>query len=129
MNQLGISPYTTDKTQITVHEGPDGGLVVKFVGTIDHTNPGEFLDPLLDRVHTQALEHQFRQVEADITELEFLNSNGIKSVIKWVMRHMELNERVRYGLKVTYSRKITWQQTCLKAINHLAKGSVIAEAN
>lgn len=128
MNHLDIPPFATDKTKIMVSDGQDGRLILKFIGTIDHTNPGEFLDPLLDKVHTQAVARSIPQVEADITELEFLNSNGIKSVIKWVMRHMELTEGARYGLKVTYSRKITWQQTCLKAINHLAKGSVIAEA-
>lgn len=125
---VNIEPYATDKTTIKVVDGEDGGVVLKFVGTIDHMNPGEFLDPFLDNVHTQVIAHSVPKVEADFTELGFLNSSGIKSLLKWIMKQMELAEDKRYPIKILYSRKITWQQTSLKAITYLSKGSVIAES-
>ncbi|MBO9542732.1 hypothetical protein J7643_19260 [bacterium] len=125
---VNIEPYATDKTSIKVVDGEDGGVVLKFAGTIDHMNPGEFLDPFLENVHTQVIEHSIPKVEADFTELGFLNSSGIKSLLKWIMKQMELAEDKRYPIKILYSRKITWQQTSLKAITYLSKGSVVAES-
>jgi hypothetical protein len=127
MNRLNIASYSTEKTAIKVMDGRDGGLVLKFSGTIDHVNPGEFIDPLLDQVHSQVMEKRIPQVEADFTELGFLNSSGIKSLIKWVMKQTTLSEDRRYPIRFVYSSKVTWQQTSLKAITHLAKGTVVAD--
>jgi hypothetical protein len=125
---VSIEPYSTDKTSIRVVDEADGGIVLKFAGTIDHMNPGEFLDPFLDNVHAQVIANSVSKVEADFTELGFLNSSGIKSLLNWIMKQMELAEDKRYPIKIIYSRKITWQQTSLKAITYLSKGSVVAES-
>jgi hypothetical protein len=124
MSQL----YQGDKTTIDMLEGKNGGIVVKFSGTIDHANPGEFLDPILDKVHSQVLEKKIPKVDADFTGLSFLNSSGIKSLIKWVMKQVELPKERRYPINLVYSNKVTWQQTSLRAITYLAKDIVTVEA-
>jgi hypothetical protein len=112
---------------IELVEAPDDELVLRFRGTIEQANPGEFLDPLLDRIHQEALRRGGARVTADFTELGFLNSSGIKSLIKWVMKQMYLGEDTRYGIRFLYSSRITWQVTSLKAITNLSRGTVLAE--
>jgi hypothetical protein len=120
--------YQGNGTTIETLEGKSGGVVVKFSGTIDHANPGEFLDPILDMLHSQILEKKLLKVDADFTSLTFLNSSGIKSLIKWIMKQVELPKDRRYPINLVYSNKITWQRTSLRAIMYLAKDIVTAEA-
>jgi hypothetical protein len=112
---------------IELCEASHNGLVLRFRGTIEQANPGEFLDPLLDQIHQEALRRGRTLVTADFTQLGFLNSSGIKSLIKWVMKQMYLGEDTRYGIKFLYSSRITWQVTSLKAITNLSRGTVLAE--
>ena len=120
--------YQGDKTAIDLREGKNGGLVLKFSGAIDHPNPGEFLDPILEKLHDQVLEKKIPKVDADFTNLSFLNSSGIKSLIKWIMKQVELPKERRYPINMIYSGKVTWQQTSLRAITYLAKDIVTIEA-
>jgi hypothetical protein len=124
MPSVSTSLFSNEKSKIEQSESPEGGLLIKFTGTIDHPNPGEFMDPLLEKVHTDALAQQASEVVADFSELGFLNSSGIKSLIKWVMKQMELSADQRYPIKFLYSTKVTWQQTSLKAITVMARGLV-----
>jgi hypothetical protein len=111
---------------VELKETPQDGLLLRFQGAIEQANPGAFLDPLLEQVHQEA-QRLGLAVTADFTGLGFLNSSGIKSLIKWVMKQMCLPEGARYGIKFLYARHVTWQATSLTAITHLARGSVIAE--
>lgn len=117
--------YKNDKTSIDLVE-QGGGLCIKFSGTIDQADPGQFMDPILEKVHAQALEKKSR-VDADFTNLSFLNSCGIKALIKWVMKLNTVPQPARYAIKLLYSSKITWQQSSLKAITFLAKDIVTIE--
>lgn len=112
---------------IELTETPERGLLLRFRGTIEQANPGEFLDPLLDKIHQAALDRKDTLVTADFTEFGFLNSSGIKSLIKWVMKQMYLSDESRYGIKFLYSSKVTWQATSLNAISNLSRGTVVAE--
>lgn len=112
---------------IELTETPERGLLLRFRGTIEQANPGEFLDPLLDKIHQAALDRKDTLVTADFTEFGFLNSSGIKSLIKWVMKQMYLSDESRYGIKFLYSSQVTWQATSLRAITNLSRGTVVAE--
>jgi len=56
----------------------EGTLVLKFKGNIDQSNPGEFMDPLLDQVHDRVLANKTPSVVADFTDLQFCNSSASK---------------------------------------------------
>jgi hypothetical protein len=113
--------------EIEWSEAPGNGVLLRFKGTIEQANPGEFLDPLLDQVHRRAIDRPGALVTADFTQLGFLNSSGIKSLIKWVMKQMYLPDGGRYGIRFLYSSQVTWQATSLRAITNLSRGSVVAE--
>lgn len=127
MSASTLDSFTAENATIDVAVGADQALRLKFSGTIDQPNPGVFLDPFLEKVHAQALGTPGAEVTADFTALSFLNSCGIKSLIKWIMKQTELPEEKRYPIKLLYSRQVTWQQTTLKALTYLAKGVVTVE--
>lgn len=125
MSKFATLGLKNDKVQISVDER-EGGMVIKFKGNIDDANPGAFLDPALEDIHQQVLAHKLGEVDADFTELAFLNSSGIKSLIKWIMRQTELPASQKYAIRFLYSSRITWQQTSLKALTYLAPKTVVA---
>jgi len=125
MSKFATLGFKSDKVQITVDER-EGGMVIQFHGHIDDANPGAFLDPALEEIHQQVVAHKLGEVDADFTDLALLNSSGIKSLIKWIMRQTELPEAQKYKIRFLYSSRITWQQTSLKALTYLAPKTVVA---
>lgn len=100
------------------------GLVIKFSGVIDHVHPGEFLDPVLTKLHEAAVGQQVPLVSADVSALSFLNSSGIKSFVKWIMSQLQLDEAQRYRIRFLYAPAVTWQQSSLKALVVLSRGTI-----
>jgi hypothetical protein len=123
MNSFATLGFKNDKVQIVADEGGET-LVIRFSGRIDDADPGAFMDPTLEGIHVQIVASGLREVAADFTELSFLNSSGIKSLIKWIMRQTELDEEQKYKIKFLYSGRVTWQQTSLKALTYLAPKTV-----
>ncbi|MEB3284342.1 MAG: hypothetical protein VKN33_03535 [Candidatus Sericytochromatia bacterium] len=112
-----------DKAQIIVRD-ENSPVTVAFIGRIDDVDPGSFMDPALQSIHDQILAAGLSEIAADFTELTFLNSSGIKSLIKWIMRQTELDDDQKYKIKLLYSSRVTWQQTSLKALTFLAPKTV-----
>lgn len=117
--------YQSDKVTIGVDAGGEV-LTVRFSGKIDDADPGKFMDPALEGIHQHIVASGLNEVHADFTELAFLNSSGIKSLIKWIMRQTELPEDKKYKIVFLYSSRITWQQTSLKALTYVAPKTVVA---
>lgn len=125
MNKFAPLGFKNESVQIAVEER-EGAMVLRFSGNIDHPMPGEFLDPALEAIHQHIVKNAFPEVDADFTALSFLNSSGIKCLIKWIMRQTELPESQKYRIRFLYSSRITWQQTSLKALTYLAPKTVVA---
>ena len=126
MNKIELEDLKQDKVEIKVSD-IDDGIRLQFIGDIDMQDPGPLLNPFFESVHNGMSDAEYTMVEADFTELAFLNSSGIKTLIKWIMRIPQLPEDKRYKIKIIYSGKITWQGTSLKTLIYLAPGSATAE--
>ena len=125
MSKFATLGFKNDKVQISVDDG--GALMtIRFKGKIDDADPGVFMDPALEEIHGQIVASGLKEVNADFTELSFLNSSGIKSLIKWIMRQTELADEQKYKINFLYSSRVTWQQTSLKALTYLAPKTVVA---
>src|ERR1035437_7689541 len=118
MSKFATLGFKNDKVQIGVEEG-ESLMTIRFKGKIDDADPGSFMDPALEAIHGQIVAHALREVNADFIELGFLNSSGIKSLIKWIMRQTELGDDQKYKINFLYSSRVTWQQTSLKALTYL----------
>lgn len=123
---MSVSPYrlpTPDAAQLSLDDPGSGPISLAFRGAIEDPQPGRFLDPLLEDVHAAALGGH-RAVVIDFRALEFLNSSGIKALIKWVMRQVGPGMQERYPIRFRYDPGVTWQTTSLGAIARLSRGAV-----
>lgn len=119
--------FENGQTSIEIDVSPAPGPQLKMRGVIDQPNPGEFLDPLLSKLHEQALERRVPQVSADVSELMFLNSSGIKSLVKWILENQRSQPNA-YRIRFLYAPSVTWQKTSLSALAMLSKELVAIEA-
>ncbi len=124
MSVVNLDLYQSEDISVKCSEHPDGTVDLVFTGSIEHPNPGVYLDPLLADLHTRLLAQHAVALRVDFTGLAFLNSSGIKALIKWVMRVSDLAPDARYSVQFTYTSDITWQYASLKAITLLSRGAV-----
>jgi hypothetical protein len=124
MNKLNIEPISEDRIKIDVTDTA-GGLGIRFSGDIDMEDPGIILDPLFD--HQGMIGGHMKEVLADFTGLNFLNSSGIKSVAKWIMKLSDLSTEAKYLIRIVHNKDITWQVTSLPTLTFLVPGGVKVE--
>ena len=124
MTSQGEVLFHEGDTKVELRSDSAEGLVLTLTGEIAQPNPGEFLDPLLQKVHQDALANKVPQVSVDLTGLSFLNSSGIKSLGAWVVNHQAQDAANRYRLEFIYNRAVTWQHASLKALTVLSRGSI-----
>jgi hypothetical protein len=117
-NNTGFDDFTTENVSIQVEE-KDHSIRIIFTGMIDMFNPDQEVLPFLKGVHRKAMEETVENVEADITELSFMNSRGIKTFISWIMNLYELPADERYSLIIQYNPETTWQESSLKVMQKL----------
>ena len=126
MNKLNIQTVEEERIKIEVLDS-EQGVIIKFIGDIDMEDPSVILDPLFSKLHDGAVEEKIANVSADFTELNFLNSSGIKAVAKWIMKLTELDDASKYQIKIIHNKDITWQVTSLPTLTFLVPGAVQVE--
>lgn len=124
MSLLDLDLYRSEEISLRCIEHSDQTVDLVFAGSIEHPDPGVYLDPLLADLHTRLLARRVLTLRVDFTELAFLNSGGIKSLIKWVMCVSDLAPENRYAVQLAYTSEITWQYASLKAITLLSRGAL-----
>ena len=87
-------------------------------------NPSEVVTPYLRLVHRAIVATRLGKVRVDITELRFMNSSSIRSLVDWVGWVSSEPQDKRYTLSFLASADITWQSTTLSAIHSLAPDHV-----
>ena len=126
MNQLNINSINEERIKINVTDSAEG-LTITFSGDIDMEDPGVLLDPFFEQVHQGVIAKRLKEVTADFTGLNFLNSSGIKSVAKWIMKLGDLPSDDKYLIRIIHNKDITWQVTSLPTLTFLVPGGVRIE--
>lgn len=103
-----------------------GENTVKFKGCIDLQNPEPIITPFFDKIHNNVIKNGIKEVFLDFKELNFLNSSGIKTITKWIMKIPLLPQDKKYKLNLIYTDEITWQRTSLMILTYLAPENVKA---
>lgn len=122
-NQFGIENVTTEKANVELFD-IDNGVKVIFTGDIDVQNPEPIFVPFFEKIHDAVVDKGIKYVELDFTKLTFLNSSGIKTLIKWITRVTPLPPEKKYNFKIMANSEITWQETSLKMLSMLAPGLI-----
>lgn len=82
---------------------------------------------MLELAHAEALKLKVAEVALDFTQLEFLNSSGIKHLVTWIRRVSALPEQERYRIRVISSALVPWQRRSLEALQCFAPKLVSVE--
>jgi len=126
MNKLNIEPITQGKASIEVKDTA-AGIAVVISGDIDMQDPSVLLDPIFEKIHNGSMELGIKVVEANVRQLMFLNSSGIKAIAKWIMKLASAPADKKYQIKILQNKDITWQATSLLTLTFLVPGSVVVE--
>ena len=124
MASINVQPIKQDRIEIGLEDSANG-VTIRFIGDIDMEDPSTLLDPFLDKVHSEAVAKKLTEVTADFKKLQFLNSSGIKSIAKWVMK-LSTSEQ-KYKLRFLQDPAISWQATSLQTLTFLVPGTVTVE--
>jgi hypothetical protein len=95
------------------------GTSVIISGSINHPKPNIFMEPFLQEVHDNILAKAIKAVDVDITDLQFLNSSGIREFVDWVMKLNELEEEKKYTIKFLCNAEHKWQDSSLSTVTFL----------
>jgi hypothetical protein len=112
MNTLSIvDPLVLDGVEITAYRE-----TVAMKGVLSMRSPSETVTPFLRRVHLAATDAGMKKLTVDMTQLRFMNSSSIRSLVDWVEWIRKEPEARRYHLVFVTKPDVTWQQTTMAAI-------------
>ncbi len=119
MNRLEIENYITDSLSINIID-KDELIAIEFSGEIDMQDPETLLLPFFEKIHNKILELNLKEICLNFEKLNFLNSSGIKALIKWIQLVLLLPSEKKYTFKIYASSKIPWQINSLKLLSILS---------
>lgn len=120
-------PLKYENVVIELNE-ENGASLLKFSGAIDMRDPSQKITPYLGRIHKHLIKNNVKELTADFTDLEFMNSSGIKTVISWIISLKDTDEAKRYKLTIIYDPDSTWQKSSVYVINRLFPDLVFMES-
>lgn len=106
-----VDPLILDGVEITAQRE-----TVAMKGVLSMRSPSETVTPFLRRVHVAATDAGMKKVIVDMTQLRFMNSSSIRSLVDWVEWIRKEPEARRYQLIFVTKPDVTWQQTTMAAI-------------
>jgi hypothetical protein len=119
MNRFNIQSITTEKATVDLIDTKDG-VKILFTGEIDVQNPEPVFLPYFYEIHDKMLENKVMLVELDFINLSFMNSGGIKTLIKWVTKMLNLPDNQKYKFRIIANSSIAWQEASLQMLSRLS---------
>ena len=108
----------------------NGILRLIMAGAVEMRDPGGVLNPYWTRVDDTARAQQMKRVEVDLRDLNFMNSSGILTLVRWITKAKTHAPFDAYKLVLRYDRNVTWQRSCVPTLAKLAPNVVVpAEIN
>lgn len=95
------------------------GDTIVFKGSIDCPAPGTFLNPFFKDLNKQIVSSAMKAVKVDLTNLNFLNSSGIKEFVDWVMGLSALSEAEQYTIEIVTNPDQIWQESSISTLVYL----------
>jgi len=99
-------------------------------GAVEMRDPGEMLNPFWTRIDLEARNRRLQSVEVDLRDLNFMNSSGILTLVRWITKAKTHAPFDAYKLVLRYDRNVTWQRSCVPTLAKLAPNVIVpAEIN
>ncbi len=100
-------------------------LRVAMSGAVEMRDPGEVLNPYWTLVDEEALRRNMKSVELDVRDLNFMNSSGILTLVRWITRCKSHGSNA-YHIVLQYDRNVTWQRASIPTLAKLAPNMVVS---
>lgn len=122
---LELPPLTEGELLATVkHDSATVHLGLEGKADTDSLNA---LHDLLEKLHTEALRLNVREVVFDFLKLTFMSSSGVKAFVNLVMRIQEAPATSRYRLRFRSNPDLRWQKRSLHALTCFATELITVE--
>ena len=92
-------------------------LTLTMSGCVDARDPGVVFDPYWAMVDDVVRRDGITEVELDICDLEFMNSSGILTLVRWLMK---VKDQPAYAIVIRHDRELTWQKSSVPVLAKLA---------
>ena len=89
-------------------------------GEIDMQDPDSSILPYFESIHDEVVKNDVKLIQLDFVPLKFLNSSGIKVLIKWVQKILVLPPNNSYKVQILAKEDVAWQSNCLSLLSLLA---------
>jgi hypothetical protein len=119
----GFVPLTVDTLTITPRLNGET-LQISMAGAVEMRDPGDVLNPYWTLIDEEALRRNVKIVELDVRDLNFMNSSGILTLVRWITR-CKAHEN-GYRLVLQYDRNVTWQRSSMPTLAKLAPNVVVS---
>ena len=117
-----IAPLVLAGVGIRVTNG-----TVSFSGVLAMRDPSDTITPFLKQVHLAAIESGTRRLMVDLTDLKFMNSSSIRSLVDWIEWIRQEEPPKQYVIHFKMKSDVTWQITTMDAIQCLGGKYVAVE--
>jgi hypothetical protein len=99
-------------------------LYVAMSGAVEMRDPGDALNPYWTLIDEEARRRDLKVVELDVRDLNFMNSSGILTLVRWITRCKAQEDC--YRLVLRFDRNVTWQRSSIPTLAKLAPNVVVS---
>jgi hypothetical protein len=125
MTDAALQPFSAEGISIVPHAGADA-LRLRMSGSVEMRDPGEVLNPYWTSIDEQARARGLKRVELDLRDVNFMNSSGILTLVRWITKAKAHAPESAYQLVLQYDRNVTWQRSSIPTLAKLAPKIVTA---
>ena len=123
-NPSAFSPLSADGVNI-VPKLEGNVLRIAMSGAIEMRDPGIVLNPYWNALDDEVRQRGLQRVELDLRNLNFMNSSGILTLVRWITR-AKAHGTSGYRIALQFDRNVTWQRTSIPTLAKLAPEIVTA---
>jgi hypothetical protein len=120
-SERGFVPLTIESLSIVPRLDGDT-LRIAMSGAVEMRDPGDALNPYWTLIDEEARHRNVKVVELDVRDLNFMNSSGILTLVRWITRCKSTPDC--YHLVLRYDRNVTWQRASIPTLAKLAPNVV-----
>jgi hypothetical protein len=102
-------------------------IIFRMTGNADLAAKPQ-VEALLGKLHSEALRLSVREVEVDMTDLEFMNSSCFKDFVTWISELQDLVPDRRYQIRFRASSRYHWQRRSLHVLQCFAVDLITVES-
>ena len=125
MTTTGFDPLAVEGLSI-VPKLENGVLQVALLGAVEMREPGDVLNPYWNRIDDEIRKQSMKRVEVDLRDLNFMNSSGILTLVRWITKAKSHSGNDAYRMVLKYDRNVTWQRSSVPTLAKLAPNVVEA---